>query len=367
VAFDLDWHDAPDPGAPLVVLIHGLGVTGRFWRDPAREPIAGGLLSTGHLMPLPAVVTPADSRPPRGGLPRWLWPADPAPRASPWAGLARAGLALGAYTQDDSHAAMTEAVAELEAVLAAAADRRPRAPLALVGHSRGGLIARRLLETRPEAARRVRALITLGTPHAGSALAALAGRGAFAAGMVGAALARAIGARCPRATGDTAGRVAWLRQAGGLARSPAVRELVPGSAFLATLAALAPPGVAGYSVVGTRPTHFRCYRLRPAPGRPEGEARAWLTLPDGLARGPGRWLLPAEWRPGSGDGSVSVARGRLPWARAHRAFPCNHLELVADPVVQAQVLAWIREACGPWGAGAAAKGEAACPGQAALL
>jgi pimeloyl-ACP methyl ester carboxylesterase len=46
-------------------------------------------------------------------------------------------------------------------------------PLLLVGHSLGGLLARRLA-AEPDIARRVRAVVTLGAPHHGSALAVLA-------------------------------------------------------------------------------------------------------------------------------------------------------------------------------------------------
>lgn len=366
MTFDLDWHDAPDPRAPLVGLIHGLGVTGGFWRDPVHEPLAGGLLTAGDLVPLPTVVRVVATG--RGGrLPRWVRPADLEPRPSPWKALAAAGLSLAAYTQANSHAAMPDAVAELAAVLAAAERRRPLAPLVLVGHSRGGLIARRLVETRPEAAGRVRALITLGSPHAGSGLALIASRCNLAIGALGALLARAIAlARGPAAA------VRFLRQVGSLARSPAIREIIPRSPFLASLAADGPPGLSGYSVVGTCPTTVRCYRSRHSLTRRGMEARAWLTLPDALARGPGGWLVPEEWHPGRGDGSVGATRGRLPWAREHRAVPCNHMALVVEPAVQAQILAWIRDACGPWRAGegfgaARADAEAPCLDGARLL
>lgn len=52
----------------------------------------------------------------------------------------------------------------------------PKAPLVLIGHSLGGLFARRLM-AEPDIAARVRAVVTLGSPHRGSKLAALsAGR-----------------------------------------------------------------------------------------------------------------------------------------------------------------------------------------------
>ena len=49
----------------------------------------------------------------------------------------------------------------------------PDAPLCFLGHSLGGLLARRLA-AEPDLARRTRAVVTLGTPHQGSSLAVLA-------------------------------------------------------------------------------------------------------------------------------------------------------------------------------------------------
>ncbi|MHC1789785.1 esterase/lipase family protein [Solidesulfovibrio sp.] len=49
----------------------------------------------------------------------------------------------------------------------------PDAPLLFLGHSLGGLMARRLA-AEPDLGRRTRAVVTLGTPHRGSALAGLA-------------------------------------------------------------------------------------------------------------------------------------------------------------------------------------------------
>lgn len=49
----------------------------------------------------------------------------------------------------------------------------PRAPVCFLGHSLGGLMARRLA-AEPDFCGRIRCLVTLGTPHQGSALARLA-------------------------------------------------------------------------------------------------------------------------------------------------------------------------------------------------
>lgn len=70
-----------------------------------------------------------------------------------------------------------------------------QAPLLFVGHSLGGLVARRLAAESDMAGRTV-ALVTLGAPHGGSALAALAvgrlGRGLIPAGPIPAAVATLV-------------------------------------------------------------------------------------------------------------------------------------------------------------------------------
>jgi len=69
----------------------------------------------------------------------------------------------------------------------------PHAPLILVGHSLGGLFARRLM-AEPDLAGRVRAAVTLGSPHQGSKLTALSigrlGRSFMPSGPVPALLAQ---------------------------------------------------------------------------------------------------------------------------------------------------------------------------------
>ncbi|MYL83194.1 alpha/beta fold hydrolase [Desulfovibrio aerotolerans] len=86
--------------------------------------------------------------------------------------LARAGyaqVAILAYRSlgTDFEAEAQRLLAVLRATLA------PDAPLCFLGHSLGGLLARRLA-AEPDLARRTRAIVTLGTPHQGSALAILA-------------------------------------------------------------------------------------------------------------------------------------------------------------------------------------------------
>jgi len=72
------------------------------------------------------------------------------------------------------HSFGTDFEAEAQRLLAALGETvAPDAPVCFLGHSLGGLFARRLA-AEPDLGRRTRGIVTLGTPHRGSALAVLA-------------------------------------------------------------------------------------------------------------------------------------------------------------------------------------------------
>lgn len=88
--------------------------------------------------------------------------------------LRRAGHAALSLELPSTRCAIDDLAARLDAEIEALHDRHPgMAPLTIVGHSQGGLVAAWYVkELRGD--RRVRALVTLGTPHHGTPL-ALAG------------------------------------------------------------------------------------------------------------------------------------------------------------------------------------------------
>jgi len=137
------------PGWPCVILIHGLGVNADFWFRPERVQVMAGLVSLSRLLhagPDGAATGPAL--------------AD---------ALVHRGYALAAWTQSRPVGQLMIAVDELDRVVAGIRERLGRIPLVLVGHSRGGLVARAWLARGGE--REASALITIGTPHGGSTLA----------------------------------------------------------------------------------------------------------------------------------------------------------------------------------------------------
>jgi hypothetical protein len=135
VAVSGDWRDAPETVAPTVLLLGGL-----FTSPPMYHRVRRRLLERGA-----AAVVVA-----RVWLPDWLI----ATRRGLGPIVTRSGRAL------------------LEAIAVSAASPDSRgAPLLVVGHSAGGLTARLLTSPEPfqgrklGGARRIGAVVTLGTPH----------------------------------------------------------------------------------------------------------------------------------------------------------------------------------------------------------
>lgn len=86
--------------------------------------------------------------------------------------LERAGYEVSTYTYSSYGPQPEEIVSGLDRHIRQVTDNSPDCRPLLLGHSLGGLLARRWLQT-PENAGRITALITLGTPHRGSKVAAL--------------------------------------------------------------------------------------------------------------------------------------------------------------------------------------------------
>lgn len=180
--------------------------------------------------------------------------------------------------------------------------------VALVGHSMGGLVARHVATHPAGSLECIQAIATLGTPHAGSALAQYAD-----------VLELAV---------QTLPQGGAFRAAAADGLGEAADELQPGSQFLRDLASRRLPArVPLFAAAGTRPFLSAKLRVellgeldRLSRDRP---AAAWAQL--------GRVLTSDEMTPGRGDGVVAVASALPADATAVREFPVNHRELLSLP------------------------------------
>lgn len=242
--------------------------------------------------------------------------------------------------------------------------RVSRLPLAILAHSRGGLVARALLGgagANPALAAfmtRMRAVITLHSPHMGSSLATLAGMVDTVVARVQMMIATLGLAPLPQLT--------TLRAFVG---SPAIAELAPGSATLNAIAAAEPvPGIAFHTFGGNSTVLMRLWQRAYTPD-------SYLPLPlpiplfhwgtAGVPLGfllnaatflPSQILLPLpvmteaiaamatlaglapELADGQGDFLVTDASAHLPFSASRTTNALNHAEALWDPTLQVQVI-----------------------------
>ncbi len=270
-----------DKDKPLAVFIHGMGMNADFWADPARARILGGRF------PLTVLL---------GGETRMR---------SSFHDLMELGFSVLTWSQSRPAGPIAAAKLELREILEEYAEYAGKGHL-LICHSRGGLVARKYLESGADAAR---ALITVSTPHGGTTMA----RWAVFMSPLGSAVTRFLKNFDKKET-DTAFRKI-LRFLG----SSGLRELLPGSDFYKRLRDEKAAGVKYISIGGTDPNLFRALAL---------------PLPQLLATVVPEKIFPEEMRDGRGDGLVSAASSVLPYADEHRDFPLNHASIIFDEKVR---------------------------------
>jgi len=229
--------------------------------------------------------------------------------------LREAGFPCGMfdYANDDS---LSKAAKLLSGELQYFASMYPSRGVSLVTHSMGGLVARECVENPQLYSRNVRQLIMIGTPNHGSLLAHFA-----------------FGGDCWEH-----GRF-WNHEGGPWTRtkacvidglSEAVRELRPGSEFLAKLdSRKRDPNVQYTNILGTG-ARLRGWELTAL-----GKTARWTTKPFACVAGRGENFEQMmddldEVRAGKGDGVVAVKRGRLEGVEDTHVFEFGHLRVTEE-------------------------------------
>ncbi|MBF0506203.1 MAG: alpha/beta fold hydrolase [Nitrospirae bacterium] len=269
-------------GKPLAVFIHGMGMDVRVWSSPADARVLGGKYSLSILL-----------RKGEGDM------------RSLFMELAERGFPVLAWSQLRPVGPIMSAVAELQSLLASF-KRHTGNGVVLIGHSRGGLIARKYLQQESSP---VRGLFTLAAPHQGTTLARWAAVLAPAASVASQALEKYK----KNSAKSAFHRILLFFTSTGL------KELLPESPFYAGLKDLRHKSILYVSAGGTDPDLFRVGDF------PLSEV-ARLVLPGKS--------LPEELKKGHGDGMVSAASSVLPFSAEHRDFPVNHVEILFDKRVR---------------------------------
>jgi pimeloyl-ACP methyl ester carboxylesterase len=333
-------QDSPDLTRPVVLLLHGNNGTAEDMVNPAQHPG----LNYDYQARIPALIDRGWHSYPNVGI--WGFDLDPFKGVLSWqAALEAAGFGTAWYSQADNSGFLATPALELRAVVLAILKRLPpERLLALLAHSRGGLLARRLLvdsASDTTTLQRLAVLVTLHTPHTGSQLAVIAN-----------ALNGAIAVTAP-VNPATAGLLLWVQNQ---VNAPSYQEMAIGSSFLRALEAA--EAAAGGSVIpvhtfgGTSALLSRARSWVFTPGsvvpqvtsvRPTRVQFLWETtpfsLPSPVSGISALGLLAPELCNTVGDLLVENTRSRLAGELSHQSNRLNHAEALWDPALQGQVIA----------------------------
>jgi pimeloyl-ACP methyl ester carboxylesterase len=277
---EMIFHQGEDR-RPLAVFIHGMGMNMKTWSNPSEAKILGGKY------PLRVLLYGGNEL------------------VTSFEDLRGQGFSLLSWTQSRPVGPMYIAVEELEGLIRQHAASTGNGVL-FICHSRGGLIARKYLEKHQGTAR---GLITLATPHHGTSMARWP---AYISPLT--TLLYQFARGFSKSEIDSA-----FQRILGFLSSSGLRELLPESKFYAELKDAKQEGVRYISIGGTNPDLLR-------PILP--------SIPDLLSRVVPERIIPGEMREGFGDGLVTAASSRLPYADEHRDFPVNHASILFDRSVR---------------------------------
>ena len=287
---DIIFHEG-NKEKPLVTFIHGIGMDANFWADPASARVLGGK------DPLRVLLGSLEMK-------------------NSFDDLRGLGFPVLTWSQKKPAGAAAAALEELEAIL----NDYSTYDIVLIGHSRGGLLARKLAESNPP---NIKLIVTIASPHQGSNVA----KWASLLTPFAATLKKMIDAGRKREAASAVQKVLGFLSGSG------IKEMLPNSAFIKSLPAHPASGIATVSIGGTDPS------LVLINGRPLAAVISGLL--------PNR-ILPDDFREGLGDGFVSASSSVWPGADKHRNFHAHHAGLIFDPDVRSyirEIVSAPREGC----------------------
>ncbi|UCF87050.1 MAG: alpha/beta fold hydrolase [Nitrospiraceae bacterium] len=292
---------------PVVILIHGLSMDKNFWLDPLNTKMFA------RNVPL-SVFTAKKPSPRKSIKGRKITLGEfPCNVENMWSLLQGAGYGLVCWSQRRPVGPILSAVEELAWIVKMTKEKFRGRPIVLIGHSRGGLIARKYMETKdPE----IKALITISTPHAGSSIAKI---GNYLEPF--SAILRKIS---PESDHTVISRT--VKNVKNLLEGKAWKDLMPGSVFFKNLNDTCLKGVYYVSFGGTQPRFFTLYFWKK-----KGDkiyAHPLLSIPDSLVKAVPPVLKIEEIMPGGGDGLVTLKSSEMPWSSDHYNVSANHVSVI---------------------------------------
>ena len=231
---------------PVIVFIHGLGMDKNIWINPSDSRILAGTF------PLKILLNRRVSQDQSGVI------------ATLYDDLKQRDYSLITWSQQRPAGPIASVVKELHEIMKAA-NELSQAGIILVGHSRGGLIARKYLSATKDTS--VKCLLTISTPHKGSSI---AGISRYIAPLVS-----LIDPFIP--AGNRGTRSFAIKRTMEFLKSRALKELLPESPFFLSLEDGPLAWVYYASVGGTNPTLFNISRLLVSGYVRKGNPRASLS------------------------------------------------------------------------------------------
>jgi pimeloyl-ACP methyl ester carboxylesterase len=310
---------------PAIVCIHGLGMDKNIWTDPCQSRILGGKFPLAVILgkkPQRKSISSCTSEEQK--FHEWLFSGEiPEYLGTVFDDFMKKGFPVITWTQSNSVSAPIQDVVDELGEIIHIAKSLTDAGVVLIGHSRGGLVARKyLLKKDPS----VKGLVTIATPHHGSSVAHLARYIAPFASVLE-----------PFFPGREKGTLSFaVKRVNEFLNSSALKEILPDSAFYTTLDDVPSGSMFSISLGGTNPRLFTFYRWQQI-YTGEDECRngclepvELFSVPDMIERMvPGRYF-PPELQQGRGDGLVTAQSARLSWGDRHYDFNLNHAEILFD-------------------------------------
>jgi pimeloyl-ACP methyl ester carboxylesterase len=311
-----------DKNKPVIIFIHGLGMDKNFWVKTSEVMIAFGLL--------PLDITCRQEPDVLSCKKKWKFHIKRFTAGikknveTSFNDFERENYPLVTWSQSKPFGGIDIAVNEFEKVLQVALGLS-ESYVILVGHSRGGLIARKYLEKAYN--ERVKMLITIGTPHHGSNIA----RWFKFFPKIG----RVIGKVCK----FTHINSKFLNQ---FVESQGILELMPTSGLISSLRPIPAP-IKHINIVGTDPSFFRIFRYKKRICDVGKIYKPLLVFdfPKTLVKIMPKSFVPDEWVEGRGDGLVSVKSASSSFDSI--VVNCNHIKLVTEKVPREVIFKVIKE------------------------
>jgi len=346
---------ASDPTRPAILLVHGLHQDGRTWTAPSSTEYAYDYKNHPGKKRIGDTHAALNAGVYKVGKSEWLY-GDEGNRAAwdkanNWFDfLVKQGFTVATWSQDQlrmAHA-MPSAREAFDTFLAQTAARSPASPppVALIAHSRGGLVIRQLLKEKGSKGR-VKWVVTLHSPHEGSELGRTPGKlAAEIVDLIDCCAPPIITA--PLKPQLKALAVEAMRPMTKLFMDDETRELSPGSPLIRNLAEGEKKldDVTYYTFGGKNPTVYRLYvwlfdAMSSVPQYKNLEQYfVWRAVPNEIG-GVSPILdkirdFAPEVVPGKGDALVSNASARLPWS-IHTSTDLNHAELLWNKPLMSKV------------------------------